>query len=38
MVKCSDGEARVTEARAVMESWELAVCLKSFRFIGQMLW
>ena len=38
MVDCSDGEASVTEAGVVLESWELAAGSVSFRLLGQMLW
>ena len=38
IVDCSDGEASVTDAGVVLESWELAACSESFCLLGQMLW
>ena len=37
MVECSDGDASVTEAGVVLESWELDARSESFHLLGQML-
>jgi hypothetical protein len=38
MVDCADVDARVTEAQAMMASWELAIRCEGCRLLGQMSW
>ena len=38
MVDCADADARVTEAGAMMASWELAARWEGCRLLGQMSW